>query len=270
MSTAMTILPLHIAAGAIAIIVGFVALFAGKGARPHRTSGMIFVYAMLTMAASGATMAALQPNRGNVMGGLLTLYMVTTALLTTRRSFRNIKWMDAGALLLGLMTSAAGLTFGLTALRTATGRLDGYPPPLYFMFGGVAFLSTLGDVRMFFRGIHGKRRIVRHLWRMSVAMFIATASFFLGQTKVMPKAMRIMPLLAVPVLLVLIVMCYWLARVWFGRPTLVLTSPAAIDHASHARPHERPGRPVQALRRARRVRERSTRCSWPPSCSPWI
>jgi uncharacterized membrane protein len=232
MTTPMPLLPLHILAGATAIMVGFVALFARKGAHLHRRSGTIFVYAMLTMAGSGAVMAALQPNRGNVMGGLLTLYMVTTAHLTTRRSVENIKWMDSGALLLGLAASTAGLTFGLSAMRNATGRLDGYPAPLYFIFAGVAFLASLGDVKMFFQGIHGKRRIARHLWRMCLAMFIATASFFLGQTKVMPKPMRIMPLLAIPVLVVLIVMFYWLARVRFGRPRLLLVSPPALDRTA--------------------------------------
>lgn len=185
---------------------------------------MVFVFAMLTMAGSGAVMAALQPNRGNVMGGLLTFYLVSTALLTTRRSSDRIKWLDTAALLLGLLTSTAGLTFGLSAMRSASGTLDGYPPPLYFVFGGVAFLASLGDVRMFFEGVPGKRRIVRHLWRMCLAMFIATASFFLGQAKVMPEAIRIVPMLAIPVLVVVVVMFYWLARVWFGRPRLVLAA----------------------------------------------
>jgi uncharacterized membrane protein len=218
----MALLPVHIVAGATAIIAGFVALFAPKGAHRHRRSGMVFVFAMLTMAGSGAVMAALQPNRGNVMGGLLTFYMVSTAILTTRRTVDRIRWLDGAALLLGLLTATAGLTFGLSAMRSATGTLDGYSPPLYFVFGGVALLASLGDVRMFFQGVPGKRRIVRHLWRMCLAMFIATASFFLGQAKVMPEAIRIVPMLAIPVLVVVIVMVYWLARVRFGRPRLVL------------------------------------------------
>ena len=52
--------------------------------------------------------------------------------------------------------------FGLQALASANGMVDGYPPPLYFMFGSVAMLSTLGDVRMMTaRGIAGARRIAR-------------------------------------------------------------------------------------------------------------
>ena len=43
----MTLLPVHIIAGSIAIIAGFISAFALKGAKLHRKSGMIFVYSML-------------------------------------------------------------------------------------------------------------------------------------------------------------------------------------------------------------------------------
>ena len=50
---------------------------------------------------------------------------------------------------------------------------------------------------------------------MCFALWIATASFFLGQADEFPEALRIMPLLCTPVLLVLLLMFYWLARVMF-------------------------------------------------------
>jgi hypothetical protein len=52
---------------------------------------------------------------------------------------------------------------------------------------------------------------------MCVAMFIATGSFFMGQAKVFPEEIRILPLLAVPMFLVLIAMFYWWARVLMGK-----------------------------------------------------
>jgi threonine/homoserine/homoserine lactone efflux protein len=48
---------------------------------------------------------------------------------------------------------------------------------------------------------------------MSFAFFIAALSFFIGQAKVIPKPVRIAPLLATPVLLVIVTMFYWLWRV---------------------------------------------------------
>jgi len=61
--------------------------------------------------------------------------------------------------------------------------------------------------------VRGASRIARHLWRMSTALLIAAFSFFLGQAKVIPKPIRIYPLLMVPPLIVLAVMLYWLWRV---------------------------------------------------------
>ena len=52
------LLPIHIVAGGLGIVFGFVALYAAKGAWLHRKSGMLFVYAMVTMCFLGALMAA--------------------------------------------------------------------------------------------------------------------------------------------------------------------------------------------------------------------
>jgi hypothetical protein len=65
-------------------------------------------------------------------------------------------------------------------------------------------------------GLQGAPRIARHLWRMCFALYIATASFFLGQSQVFPKAVRSSGLLPVPVLLVIGIMLFWLARVRFS------------------------------------------------------
>ena len=62
-------------------------------------------------------------------------------------------------------------------------------------------------------GLRGAARLRRHLWRMCVALFIATGSFFLGQAKVFSPAIRESGLLPVPVFVVLAVMVYWLWRV---------------------------------------------------------
>jgi len=113
----------------------------------------------------------------------------------------------------GPAAGIAGFTFALQAANSATGTLEGLPAAPGFMFGAVALLATVGDIRMLARGIEGARRIARHLWRMCFAMFIATASFFLGQPQVFPKGLRRSGVLAIPVLLVVSVMIYWMVRV---------------------------------------------------------
>ena len=88
----------------------------------------------------------------------------------------------------------------------------------FVMFGVVAVLGTVGDVRVLRSGaLRGSPRIARHLWRMSFALFIAALSFFIGQSDELPASLRIMPLLALPVLAVLVTMLYWLWRVRIRR-----------------------------------------------------
>ena len=53
-------LAVHIIAGALGTVFGFVALYSAKGAWLHRKSGMLFVYAMLTMCFLGVLIAAVR------------------------------------------------------------------------------------------------------------------------------------------------------------------------------------------------------------------
>ncbi len=208
----------HIAAGSIALVAGAVALFSFKGAKLHRKSGMLFVFAMLIMSATGAVMAALKPEALSVIAGALTFYLVATGVLTVRPRGASARWVDLGAMLTGLTIGITGFYFGLEALRDPTGMKDGFPAPSYFVFGSVALVAALLDLRMVWAGgVNGPHRLARHLWRMCFALFIAAASFFLGQAQVFPEPMRNAALLAAPVLVVLVAMLYWLWRVLFTK-----------------------------------------------------
>ena len=95
-----------------------------------------------------------------------------------------------------------------------TGSKDGIPAGIYLAFGVIAAVAAVLDVRMLRRGgVSGAQRLTRHLWRMSVALFIAVTSFFLGQPQVFPVGIRNTGLLAVPSLLVILALGYWLFRV---------------------------------------------------------
>ncbi|MEP6622595.1 MAG: hypothetical protein ABJE47_24950 [bacterium] len=212
----MTLLPIHIIAGAIAIPSGFVALYASKGATLHRRSGMVFVVAMFVMAGLGAFIAAMKHNPGSVNGGVLTFYMVATGLLTVRRRGARSLWLDIAGVVVVAAACAYNIKFAFDAMASPTGRINGVPAAPGFVFAAVALLAMTGDIRMIVaRGIHGRQRIARHLWRMGVALLIATFSFFLGQAKVIPKPIRIYPVLMIPIVLVLVLTLYWWVRVSF-------------------------------------------------------
>jgi hypothetical protein len=99
----------------------------------------------------------------------------------------------------------AYLAFGLGLAEA----LLGAPFIAPVMIGcGIADLRLLGT-----GSITGTRRLARHLWRMTFALWIATASFFLGQAKVLPEPLQNFWLLSIPVLAVLAMLVYWLLRV---------------------------------------------------------
>jgi uncharacterized membrane protein len=230
------LLVLHISGGITGLVSGAAAMTFRKGSRGHVVAGQVFVIAMLTMAGAGATMAAMKSQIGNLMGGLMTLYMVATAWATIRRKEGETGLFEWGALLAALSVGGVMTTFGIEAMQSPTGTKGGYPPALYFIWGAIALLSAAGDLRMVARGgVYGAKRIVRHLWRMCLGLFIASGSFFLGQQKVFPLFLRGLKIWWVPALLPLVLMIYWVIRVRFTKEYKkkpALSQRTAVDRAA--------------------------------------
>jgi uncharacterized membrane protein len=192
---------LHIGAGLVAIATGFVALFALKGGLLHRRVGLIFVVAMVIMTGSAITIAGfLRPNPGNVVTGVLTLYLVSTAFLAVRRHPPAADWLaTCGALAFGLATLVYG-AMRFDQLRAG----HGYPPQAFFVFGAIGLWFAWGDYRILTTGrMTGLNRMKRHLGRMCGALLIATGSLFMGQPQVFtgsllePASLRIIPVLLI-------------------------------------------------------------------------
>ena len=206
---------LHISMGTIALAAGASSMLLPKGSRAHARAGTVFFGAMMIMAGSGSILAAFfVPNAGNVMGGLLASYLTLSAWTTVWREPRRTGRLEVAVALLGAATAFAGIRWGLEAAASPSRMLDGYPSQLYFAFGAAALIGAVFDARMIaLGGYGGARRTTRHLVRMCLAMFMATASFFLGQAKLFPDEVRQSGVLSVPVVLVIGAMLYWLARV---------------------------------------------------------
>ncbi len=208
------ILLVHILAGGLGLVFGAVALSAAKGARLHRKSGKLFVYAMVTMSLTGAVIAALRDIETNALAGLLAAYLVITALTTVRPPAAWSRWLDLGAMFVALTIGLTSVTLGFELLVSGEGARQGVPIPILFIFGAVGLSASISDVQMIRSGaIRGARRLARHLWRMCFAFFIATGSFFLGQADEIPEPLRITALLVILALAPLLVMLYWLWRV---------------------------------------------------------
>ncbi|SRR5260221_7409193 len=226
----MTYSPLlivHICGGIAAILSGYLSLLVRKGSRLHRTSGDVFVVSMLFMAAGGTYIALVKSQSMNVLAGVFTFYLVTTAWLTVKRKANETGLAELGLLLLALASGAGAGILGWQAATKPHSPGDA-PAAAYVIFALVALISVIGDTRMLIRGgVSGAGRLARHLWRMCFALFVAAGSFFLGtagdpvlrrtglRATLFTKAVRSTHLPEVPVLLVLALMIFWLIRMRF-------------------------------------------------------
>ena len=204
----------HIVAGLLALLAGFVALYARKGRALHRKSGVVFVGAMTVMLGLAAVMALFVVSKpGNGIAALLTLYLVFTSLLTVKRPVDEVRGLTKALAVFAFALGVLAIALGVFGVAEAVHASDDSPPQASIVFGLVGILASAADFRMLARGaIQGAQRLRRHLWRMTFALFIATASFFLGQAKVLPEPLQNFAWLSMPVLAVLFTLFYWLWR----------------------------------------------------------
>lgn len=205
----------HILAGSLGLLSGFVALYASKGQPLHRRAGIVFVSVMLAMALTGSVMAVIHGEWAevNLPAGITTAYLVVTGFTTIRPPARAGRALSVAGMAVALGVGVTMLTFGVQAIARG-GERHGIPFFPFLLFGFIGTFAAIGDLRMMRSApLTGATRLNRHLWRMSLALFIAAMSFFIGQADVIPKAYRIRPVLALPVVAVLITMLYWVWRV---------------------------------------------------------
>jgi uncharacterized membrane protein len=224
----LLLLPIHIAAAALGLVSGAVALSVAKGGKLHRKSGTVFAYSMIAMCASALVAAVAKGQATNVMAALTTAYLVLTGLTTVRPPSAGSRQRDVGLMLMGLGMGIATTAVGLAAFASPDGKMFGYPPFPFFLFGVLGLSGGAGDLRMIRSGTRrGASRLARHLWRMCMALFIAAASFFSIRARVaaiFPAPFATPAARVLPVLLVLAAMFYWLWRL--RSRSRVIPSPA--------------------------------------------
>jgi hypothetical protein len=224
MSLHLLVLLVHIVAGTLASVTGFVALFSRKGAWLHRRAGGIYVGAMMLLAVSTAVLGAIIGKPGNIFAGAFTFYLVLSSWLAVRRPPATFGWVERIGALIPLVMAAVCIIDAVRVLTLPGGPPADLPPgdrpPVLLILGFISLLAAGLDVRVMLKGgLSGAARIARHLWRMCLAMFIATGSFG-AQVPVMLKRIDAPspPLLVIfgPALLVLVLLAFWMIRVRIG------------------------------------------------------
>ena len=217
-AAADAILAAHIGGGVVGVLSGGVAMAARKGGPLHRSAGQVFFVSMLVMAGIGTVVSPFLPNWSNVVMGLFVLYLVVTARMTVRRPASaagppEIGTPEIGAFAFAGCAAVTGIVLGLVAAASPQGLLAGDPPAGFFVLACLPGFAATQDLRMIFRGgLSREQRLARHLWRMSVALFIGAGSLFLGQGKLFPHGLRGSPIMFAPEVAILALMIFWLLR----------------------------------------------------------
>ena len=219
----------HVLAGGMGLLSGYLVLAVSKGSSLHRKAGMVFVYVMTTMAMTGLLISAVEgvAPEINVPSALLTFYLVITALTTVGAPAGWSRAMDVAAMWLIV---AVGVSCLVLAVRAIGAGQPGFAYPLV-MFGAIALLAGAGDRRMLRTGpLRGALRLKRHVWRMCFALFIPSIAFYVPQGR-LPDALHIPPVIATGLLIPIVSMLYWSWKLRARRPiprNVHVTAPEAV------------------------------------------
>ncbi len=203
----------HIAGGSVAILAGTAAAAAPKGGLLHARAGTLFLGSMLLLGVTATLLARGQDEPNPGLGGMLTCYFVLTSWMAARRRNGRTGRFEIAACAAALGGAAAIVAAALAGWATTPAG----PGPI-FASAAVCLAAGLLDLKVVLAGKLGyTQRVSRHLWRMCVAFFIATGSFFIGQQDVMPEAVRGSALLYALGLAPLALMLFWLVRIRLPR-----------------------------------------------------
>ncbi|GGD03900.1 hypothetical protein [Aquisalinus flavus] len=234
----MTLIPdavtvLHVGLGTLAVAAGAIALAVRKGAPIHIGAGRAFAVTMGLASLLGAILGLANPTEYYITfhAGILGTTLIASSWLSARLRAARPGWATLAVAAANLANFAGLVIAGVIALGQPEAMLFGFAATDYFFLSAMAGLAVIGDASLVFRGVLGDRhRIARHLWRMCLGFFIAAGSAFTGPgASAFPEAVRRSGVLAMPELLILLALLFWLVRTWWkGAPQLPEKAPEKV------------------------------------------
>ena len=213
---------LHVFGGAVGLLSGVLAMTVRKGGPFHRLAGNVFFASMLVMAVFAVYLGFVRPGmQVNVFIGVFVAYLVATAWFTIRRPEGAVGLPEKLGLAAGLVLCTP---FVLLSLQLALGL-----PP--FLHSGMAFKGPLlvaiylftlvlviaagSDAAVVFSGgVSGAARIARHLWRLCVALTLATGSALSnGLPRLLPTGVELPGWTLYLQFVWVALLAYWMVRV---------------------------------------------------------
>lgn len=206
---------IHAPAGTVVLVSAVVAMFVAKGGATHRKAGSCFTASMMIMLVSGIAAAYLKESIDDMMLGALVMYTVITAWLTVHHK-KNETGLPEVVALIWIVG------FAITAFSISLGWREVEAPIVYLVWGGLAILCALGDIRNLYQsGFSGTQRIIRHVWRIGFSLVWAALALTDKIVKMLGANVKGMPgeqlllIVAIPTMLILITTLYWIVKILF-------------------------------------------------------
>lgn len=194
---AAVVLYAHIGGGTLGILSGLVASFSRKGSRVHRNAGKIFLWSMSICYVIAAIVAPFLNSQQstNFVAAILALYLLVTGVSAARRRQFVAGVQEKVGVWVAIAITLVGAVFMWLSAQSPDGSVDGSPPQAYILFIVAGSLAVLGDIGAIWRKkLSNNARVVRHLWRMCMSLFIASGSAFFGQAQFFPAWFNESPL----------------------------------------------------------------------------
>jgi len=208
---------IHAVVGMSAVLCGLLAFVLAKGSLFHRVAGRFFTGLIVSMVAIVSAEAFLKPGSISALGFvfiLLMAYLVGSAWATVRVTVGSIRTVDLAAPLVAFSIFIACCYLGAEALSNPKMTDKAPPVEAYFFFGTLTFITMLLDLNHIrLGGTRGNHKIIRHVWRMSLALFLSSSTLFTGPGSIIfPEPIRGNPALAIPQILVVCIALYWVSN----------------------------------------------------------
>lgn len=158
----------HVISGSLALITGFLSLATDKGGRVHRTSGKIFFFSMIVVAASAFVISVVKNISFLLAISVFSFYMNYTGYRALKNREVKYKWFDWLVVGLSVVTAFYMLSTGAIVLMV-------FGSLLLFLI----FLNTRIQFQREEKMIEAKRkRVLTHITNMT-GTYIATTTAFL-------------------------------------------------------------------------------------------
>ncbi len=171
------LLPLHIAAGGLSLILFWLPILTKKGRTAHRRIGLVYVYAMSVVVVSAFILSSIYILSGDAADGLAFLFLSVLTMVPLMSGVQVLKAKRPTQGYRRLRLGLAGLLFAVSVVVLVGWQLSDSDVLLFF--GIIGLLGSGSDFRQFVRvGGSGKTWLREHYEAMLFSGGAAYTAFF--------------------------------------------------------------------------------------------